>query len=230
MERKAYLNPHNSVNDIAIFDLDKTITRNDTYVQFLLSILSKKPLRAFRCIHLPFAVLMFKFGLRGNSWLKETFLAAFAGGLSRNEIRKLSESFTAKVLQDGVYQEALDQIAKHRAKGDRLILASASFNFYIDLLAAQLKFDDVLCTQAHWNNKDQLSGRILGDNCYGENKLKAVQKHLSTLEGKRQITMYSDHDSDLPVFLLSDVRIATNPNSRLEAIADSHNISIVRWQ
>lgn len=224
------MNQHNHAMDIAIFDLDKTITRSDTYVQFLLSILKRRPLRAFRCIHLPFALLIFKAGLRSNSWLKETFLTAFAGGLTRDEICEFSESFTTEVLRDGVYQEALEQIAHHRRKGDRLTLASASFNFYIDILAAQLEFDDVLCTQAEWNDQDQLTGRILGKNCYGENKLEAVEKHLSTIEGKHQITFYSDHDSDLPVFLLSDIRIATNPNSRLEAIAGSHNISIVRWQ
>lgn len=224
------MNQIRPVVDIAIFDLDKTITRYDTYVHFLLSILRRKPLRTFRCIHLPIAVLMFKFGARSNSWLKETFLTAFAGGLNRDEIRSISESFTSKVLASGVYSEALGQIAQHRSNGDRLILASASFNFYIDLLGEKLQFDDVLCTQAQWNKRDQLSGRIDGKNCYGENKLNAVEKHLSSIGHKGQITLYSDHDSDLPVFLLSDIRVAINPNSRLEAIAEFHNISIVRWQ
>lgn len=224
------MNQHKPVINIAIFDLDKTITRYDTYVHFLLSILRKKPLRAFRCIHLPISVLVFKLGLRSNSWLKETFLTAFAHGLDRHEIRTISESFTTKVLTSGVYAEALRQIAQHRANGDRLILASASFNLYIDQLAEKLQFDDVLCTQAEWNEHDRLSGRIDGKNCYGKNKLNAVEKHLSSIENKGQITLYSDHDSDLPVFLLSDIRVAINPNNRLEAIAESHNISIVRWQ
>ncbi len=221
--------PKSSAN-IAIFDLDKTITHYDTYIHFLLSILSKKPLRAIRCIHLPFAILMFKVGLRSNSWLKETFLVAFAGGINREAINTMSQSFVSKVLKSGVYPEALEQIEKHRAAGDRLVLASASFNIYVELLAEKLNFDDVLCTHAEWDEAGQLTGRIDGKNCYGENKLVAVKNHLASIENKALITMYSDHDSDLPVFLLSDVRVATNPNSRLEAQAKTHNISIVRWQ
>ena len=224
------MNQDNGTANIAIFDLDKTITKYDTYVHFLLSILRKKPLRTLRCVHLPIAVLMFKLGLRGNSWLKETFLTAFAGGLHKDEVKSLSESFVSKVLKKGVYQQALAQISQHREKGDQLILASASFNFYIDILGERLCFDDILCTKAQWNTEGRLTGKIDGNNCYGENKLKAVEKHLANITNKGQITMYSDHESDLPVFLLSDVRVATNPNNRLKALAANHDISIVHWQ
>ena len=71
---------------VAVFDLDGTITRRDTYLAYLLGFLGRHPERWSRAAPLPFAVLYHLAGWRSNTWLKTTFLRAVLGaeGVSRH--------------------------------------------------------------------------------------------------------------------------------------------------
>lgn len=213
----------------AIFDLDHTISTHDTYLQFLLRYLRAYPLRVLRCLGLPAAVGMHKLKLRDNSWLKEKFLTAIAGGTGRGRIQRFSARFVEKTLASGLYPLALERIDWHRERSDYLMLASASFDFYVEPLAKRLGFDAVVCTRARWDGADRLTGRIAGDNCYGQHKKVAIQRALEPLAPFDEITVYSDHHSDLPTFSLASRKVAVNPTPKLLEIAAGNEYSLLRW-
>ena len=130
--------------NIAIFDLDHTITSKDTYLSFLIHFLKKNPERLLHCWFLPIAVVLHKTKQRDNSWLKETFLTAIAGGTNQHEINEFAHHFTQLILEQYIYQDAVKQIEFHKQQGDLLILASASFDFYVQKMGQQLGFDKIL--------------------------------------------------------------------------------------
>jgi HAD superfamily hydrolase (TIGR01490 family) len=213
---------------VAIFDLDNTITRKDTYLAFLLSVLLTHPARVFRTIGLPFAVIAYKIKLKDNSWLKETFLSAVMGGLNRNQVNSCRDKFIEKLLLQGTYKDALDAISKHREAGHQLVMATASFHFYTEKLGKKLGFEKVVCTQAEWS-ENQLTGKIKGGNCYGLNKLNQLTNNFEPRESYK-IIAYSDHHSDEPFLQWADIAYAINPTAKLKKIAEQQAFTIQQWQ
>ena len=134
---------------MAVFDLDGTITRHDTYIPFLLGFLARKPLRILRCGLLPFHALVHLLGLRGNSWLKLKFLSQCCGGASRQALADYGADFAARIVRKGLLPDAVAAIEFHRARGDRLMLISASFDLYVDEIG-KLLFDHIIASKAAW--------------------------------------------------------------------------------
>ena len=212
---------------VAIFDLDCTITYKDTYVPFLFSILKTYPSRLLRTTELPFAVILYKIKLRDNSWLKETFLNAIMGGLTRQQIQSSRDKFLDKLLQDGVHKDALQAISTHREANHQLVMATASFDFYTEELGQRLGFEKVICTRSGWNG-EELSGNLDGNNCYGLEKLAQLTKSFQSRD-EYEIIAYSDHHSDTPFLQWADKAFAINPTAKLRKISKQHSFVVQEW-
>lgn len=214
---------------IAIFDLDKTITKKDTYISFLMLLLQMHPIRLLRCGFLPIAIIIYKVGLKDNSWLKVTFLKTIAGGIKKTQLEICTHFFVKKLLIQGIHKKALQKIQEHRQAKHKLVLATASFDFYVEQLGKQLGFDTIICTQSLWDKNNKLTGEIDGNNCYGINKLNRL---ISSFEKNRSTHLfigYSDHHSDQPFLAWVDHAVAVNPTKKLQEIALKNNFSIEDW-
>jgi len=224
-----YDNPEN-LPTIAIFDLDSTITRKDTYLAFLISLLLAKPWRLTRCLHLPVAIILHKTGLRNNSWLKAIFLRAIAGGLDRNNIEVCADRFLNKLQHNGLRPGALRAIQQHRQAGHQLVLATASFDFYTEKLARKLGFNQIICTHAEWSPQGKLTGMIAGVNCYGTNKLQRLNEHFGRQREQFYLIGYSDHHSDAAFLNWVDRGIAVNPTRKLKQLAGQSHLIVYDWE
>ncbi len=211
-----------------VFDLDKTITTNDTYLSFLLAYLSRNPFRLLKCWQLPFAVILYKLKVKDNTWLKKRFLGAIVGGASRSDVNSFANRFVEKTVKHKLRGYALQEIEAHRNSGRMLILATASFDFYVEDLGQQLGFDVILCTNSVWDD-DRLLGDISGENCYGVSKLHRVRQYLRENQNANYTLMYSDHHSDLPLMDWVDEAIAVNPTARLRELAEQNGYEIKIW-
>ena len=213
---------------VAVFDLDGTITDCDTYLKFLGLCLIRRPRRVIRALHLPFAVLLHKIGIYDNAWLKTRFLKAIAGGYSAVALRELTDTLVADIVENHVRAAALDAIDGHRQAGHRLVLATASFDFYVRVLADKLGFDEVVCTHALRGSDDVLEGEIDGENCYGPAKVAAVMKALPDRQGV-SLTAYTDHHSDWGLLMESDVGVAISPTPELRQLAAQRDLEVRMW-
>ncbi len=214
---------------VALFDLDRTITRHDTYIPFLLGFLRTRPGRLWRVIPLPFAVVLYALGRRDNAWLKARFLSAVLGEVHRAEIDPWAERFVERVLERGLRRRARAVIEGHRDAGHELILATASLDLYVARLADRLGFDRVICSAAEWRPDGTLSGRLDGPNCRGQAKLAAFRAALDTARDRLHLIAYSDHHDDLPILTEADRGIAVNPTRRLRDAAGSANLELQDW-
>jgi HAD superfamily hydrolase (TIGR01490 family) len=217
------------IRTAAIFDLDSTLVDIDTFPAFLLSALRARPGRLVPASWLPIAYAAYALKMRDNSWLKETFLHAICGGISEQKLRPLTSSFVQRLLKHHVPHGASDSLRLHREAGHRLMLVTASLDIYVTDLASELGFDDVICTQSERGPTGALTGRLLGSNCYGPQKLLRVQQAFAGDRADWEIVAYSDHKTDFPLLEWADVGIAINPTRAHAEIAERAGIPIVDW-
>ena len=218
-----------SPGEFVLFDLDGTITRRDTYLAYLLGFLARHPGRLPRAAPLPLAVLRHRAGRRDNTWLKTTFLRAVLGGVPRSLLEAWTRTFLDRVLATGLRARRARHDRAHRAAGHRLVLVTASLDFYAEPLAARLGFDDVLCTRAAFDDDGCVTGELDGGNCYGEMKARARPAQLVAATAPARITCYADHHTDLPLLRFAQAPVAVNPTRRLRRFATELGIRIEDW-
>ena len=219
---------------LAIYDMDRTITHYGTYTPFLMSWALRH--RPWRLLFTPVVVLCLgayaaKLITRGR--LKTLMLSMMVGKPTRTALEPAIEHFVGRLMAKAVYPGALEQLRADKAAGARLILATASYDFYVAAIARRLGMDDVVATRAVWSETESILPSIEGENCYGEAKLTMVKAYLrDVLKLDRKdchIVFYSDHHSDLPMFEYADEQVVTNPNKKLREIANARGWPIIVW-
>lgn len=222
------------MTEIALYDLDKTITKKPTYVYFLLHAAWRHA--RWRLLLLPAIGLTsigYLLGLVDRARLKEVNQAIMIGpAIAAEKLAAIGESFAEETLQDNVYSQAVARIAQDRAKGRRLVLASASYAFYVVPIARRLGFDDVIATGSRVDSEGRVLAKIDGENCYGPAKLRMLEEWAGTHAPERAamtVRFHSDSESDLPVFEWSDERIAVNPTHKMRKLAEKRGWPIIAW-
>lgn len=215
--------------EAAVFDLDGTITRNDTYLAYLFGYLRRRPLRAVRGWALPVAVAAFRMGRIDNSVLKAAFLKAFLAGSTREDLARWTDAFVPSLVRSHVRRMAVDRIEAHRAAGHRLVLASASLDLYVEPLATSLGFHAVVYTRCGWTTDGRLDECLAGPNLRGGAKLQAVRALLGDGCDGSRIVAYSDHPSDVPLLTWAGRGVAVNPDRKFAVEARALGLAVEYW-
>lgn len=220
---------------LAIYDMDKTITRAPTWTPFLIQ--SARAAAPWRLLLLP-AVAMAGLGyaarLIDRAGLKQTTQRLLLGGsLAPEVVEKAANAFADRLMATGVLAGARERIAADRAAGYRLVMATASYRFYVDAIAERLGFADVIATESTIDDGGRLRARISGENVYGPGKLRAIDAWLAReaiARDEAHIRFYSDHVSDAPVLEWADEPFAVNAHGPLRALARHRGWPIVDWE
>lgn len=180
---------------IAIFDIDNTILSVDSFLKFIFYILKKYP---YKIIHIPFFIFIFI--LRFLNFisiekLKEKFLDKLIGDLTDNSINELSFDFIKKEILNKIKPTVKTYISKLKDDGYRIVLATASFEFYIKELAYFLNADNLVATQVlRENNRFYIKGK----NCKDIEKIFRLTKILEKQNIDRENSIgYSDSVTDI---------------------------------
>ena len=222
------------MSDLAIYDMDRTVTRHATYTPFLLHCaIHRAP---WRLMFLPIVILSmlaYLARLIDRGELKEINQRLLVGHLVHlNELKPLIDSFAKKQAATNVRPGARAAIARDKAEGRRLILATASYRLYADAIAERLGFDDVIGTQSIIGLDERVHAKIGGENCYGPAKLRMIADWVeaSGLKGVHgHVRFYSDHVSDRPAFEWADEPVAVNPHDKLRRLAKERSWAIEDW-
>lgn len=217
---------------IAIYDMDKTITRAPTWTAFL----RHATRRQWRMLLWPAAAAAaIGYGARllDRAALKQATQRLMLGSrLTQARATALAEGFADRLLADGVLAEALTRIAADRAAGYRLVLATASYGFYVDAIARRLGFDAVIATGSV-RDGETIRARIAGANCYGEAKLAMIRAWLAEqgiARGDVHVRFYSDHVSDAPTLAWADEPFAVNAHGPLRRLAAEQGWPQLDWR
>ena len=222
------------MSDLAVYDMDRTVTRRATYTPFLLyCALRRAP---WRLIFLPlvaWTMIAYLLKLIDRAELKQVNHHLLLGRtIHPRDLRPLIDGFADWQIGSNIRPGALRAIARDKSDGRRLVLATASYRLYSEAIAERLGFDDVIATGSIIGLDDRVHAMIDGENCYGPAKLRMVSAWVerSGLVGKRgHVRFYSDHVSDAPVFEWSDEPVAVNPHGKLERLAKSRGWAVEDW-
>ena len=222
------------MSDLAIYDMDRTVTKRATYTPFLLHCAIRRA--PWRLLFLPLVLLsMLAYVVRliDRAKLKEINHHLMLGPrIHPRELKPLVDSFAEKQLASNIRPGARAAIARDKSEGRRLVLATASYRLYADAIAERLGFDDVIATGSIIGLDARVHAKIAGENCYGPAKLRMIADWVekSGLKGAHgHVRFYSDHVSDRPAFEWSDEPIAVNPHGKLRRLAEQRGWRIEDW-
>jgi len=220
------------MTDFAIYDMDRTVTRRATYTPFLLHCALRRA--PWRLLLLPFVILSmlaYVAKLIDRGRLKEINHRLLLGhNRHPTELKPLIDSFADAVLANNVRPGARAAIARDKAEGRRVVMATASYRFYAREIADRLGFNDCIGTNSILGLDERVHAKIDGENCYGPAKLRMISDWLEKSELERgHVRFYSDHASDAPVFVWADEAVAVNPHDRLKRLAAERGWRVEDW-
>lgn len=214
------------MKEIAIFDLDGTIDRADTFVPFLVGVLLRSPRRWWRLPILVGAfVLHHIFSFRDRTWLKSFFLENIIGYRDTAPIDAYARVFANHRCKKFCNLDVLHEINRLRPRVKHLAIATASPDVYVKYIAAYLAIPEVISTQVATNENGEWTGSLVDGNCHGERKRELITQYLLLIGGVwDDVVYYSDHHSDLPTFKKAGKAIAVNPTAQLKKILSKYGI------
>jgi HAD superfamily hydrolase (TIGR01490 family) len=222
------------VTDLAVYDMDRTVTRRATYTPFLLHCAVRRA--PWRLLLLPLvllSMLAYVARLIDRARLKEINHRLLLGRrIHPSELQPLVESFADQQVASNIRPGARLAIGRDKAEGRRLVLATASYRLYADAIAQRLGFDDVIGTGSIIGLDERVHANIAGENCYGPAKLRMIADWVeaSGLNGAHgHVRFYSDHVSDQPAFEWADEPVAVNPHGKLRRLAERRGWAIEDW-
>ncbi len=222
------------MSDLAIYDLDRTLTRRATYTPFLIHCaLRRAPWRLLLAPAVLGSMLLYGVRIIDRGRLKEINHQLLLGRwIHPKDLKPLVESFADSTVAGNIRPGARNAIARDKAQGRRLVLATASYRLYSEAIAERLGFDDVIGTGSVIGLDDRVHALIDGENCYGPAKRRMIADWVerSGLTGKHgHVRFYSDHVSDAPAFEWADEPVAVNPHGKLRRLAEQRGWAIEDW-
>lgn len=219
---------------LAIYDMDKTITRKATYTPFLIhACLRIAPLRILLLPLVLITLAAFAMRLIDRGRLKEwNYVLLIGRGVAPERLEPVVESFADRQIATNILPGARRSIEADREAGRRLVMATASYRLYAAAIAQRLGFDDVIATDTMRDSRGRILAAIDGANCYGLGKLDLIEAWLQREGLERDslhIRFYSDHVSDHHVHRWADEAVAANADERLLRLAEIEGWDVVDW-
>ena len=199
------MNKNNKI-DYAFFDLDGTLITKDSYLPFLFGWLGRHPKKIFQVLALPFYVLNYFIGKKDRIYIKQAFLRAFMQGASFEEVNSYVNTFWENFFPKYQNPKVIDRLNMHRNEGKYTYIVSASFDFYVQYLKNLLPVDGIIATKAEWKD-GKLTGRVVGENCLGINKVHRIEEELGFKIRRKHFYAYSDSDVDAPLLNAAEMAV-----------------------
>ena len=175
---------------VAVFDFDGTLTQRDTLLPFFRFVVGRSRF-LWGIIRMSPVLLGYTLKLIPNWRAKESLLTYFLGGQSEKQSCHIAEKFAVQKIPALLRTETVERLLWHQAQNHQTILVSASLEIYLLPWAKTMGFDQVMGTRLAVRN-GRLTGIIIGQNCYGAEKVKRLQAVLGELS---QYCIYAYGDS-----------------------------------
>jgi len=180
---------------VAAFDFDGTLVDKDSFVPFLLRLVSHRALS--RAFMLSGPALARSFGTGRRNAVKAALLARLLVGYPQADLAAKGLQYS-RDLESQIRPVMAERIAWHRQEGHRLVIVSAALAVYLEPLGELLRFDKVLATDLEVGPDGRLTGRLRGRNVRRAEKAIRLRDWLSTEFGQQpwELWAYGDSSGD----------------------------------
>jgi HAD superfamily hydrolase (TIGR01490 family) len=220
---------------LAIYDMDRTITRLPTFTPFIIHAARKRhPWRLFLLPFVGVAILLYVSRIIDRARLKVWMQTLMIGrAIHPRDLTPIVDSFVTKTMARNVLTDARAQLAADRDDGYRLVMATASYRLYAEAIGHEVGFDDTIATNTMAGLDTRVLAEIDGENCYGPAKLRMITAWMhdqGILRENAHIRFYSDHVSDSPALDWADEAYAVNAHGPLRRLALARGWTILDWR
>jgi len=212
---------------LAVFDLDGTVTRRDTLLPYVAGYLNREFWRWPRLACVVPTVVRFARAKADHGQLKAALIKSALGGCTRSEIAHWTEKFVRGLLEDGLFADARRRISAHLEAGDRLVLMSASTDLYVPAVGRSLGFHEVICTGVRWEG-DRLVGDLTTPNRRGAEKARCFRE-LQQRYPQLTTVAYGNAKSDLEHLQLARHSFLVNGSASARQMAAGLGVRCVTW-
>lgn len=212
---------------LAIFDLDNTLLGGDSdhgWGEFLVhrGLVDEQHFRATNDLY-------YRQYQSGGLDI-HAYLAFALEPLTQHNLPAL-EALHAEFMRDIVtpmyLPKAAELLAEHRARGDYLLIITATNAFITRPIAAALGVDAIIATEPELIH-GRYTGRIVGTPSFREGKVVRLREwlveHQFNLAGS---SFYSDSHNDLPLLEMVETPVAVDPDDTLRATAIARGWPII---
>lgn len=183
---------------LALFDFDGTITKKDTFIEFIKFTHGSLSYLLGLWLLSPMLVL-YALKLIRNDKAKTIMFKYFYGGWKYERFKKAGEDFCEKKVPALVKKSALEKLKSHQTNGDRVILVTASGKEWVKPWCDEIGIE-MLSTEVEIKN-NLITGELSSANCYGPEKVNRIKAILKT-EDYTTIYGYGDSSGDKEMLAL----------------------------
>ncbi len=158
------------------------------------------------------------------------FLALALKPLADNSPEQLAawhQQFMISKIEPNILPKAEELLARHRTKGDTLLIITATNRFITGPIAERLGVDDLIAVDPEMVD-GRYTGRVAGVPSYREGKVTRLE---AWLEGQEctldDAWFYSDSHNDLPLLEVVDNPVAVDPDDTLRQVAEERHWRIM---
>ena len=145
----------------------------------------------------------------------------------RTQLEDWREQYLASKIEPIVLPKARDLLERHRARGDELVIITATNRFITEPIARRLGVVHLIATEAEMI-AGEYTGNVAGTPCFQAGKVTRLhawlQQHQQSLEHS---WFYSDSHNDLPLLERVDHPVAVDPDDRLRAHAAQQDWPVI---
>lgn len=214
---------------LAIFDLDQTLLRGDSdhaWGEFLVEQGAVDRAR-FTADNDRYYAAYLAGTLDIYEFLEQHQLRPLAEH-DRGQLDRWRAEFMRTRILPIITPAARDLVERHRARGDTLLIITATNRFITAPIAAEFGIAELIATEPE-ERDGRFTGKVAGVPSYREGKVTRLhewlQRRHETLDGS---WFYSDSHNDLPLLNLVTHPVAVNPDAVLADHASRHGWPVLR--
>ncbi|TDX33036.1 HAD superfamily hydrolase (TIGR01490 family) [Modicisalibacter xianhensis] len=212
---------------LAIFDLDNTLISIDSdhaWGQFLVEQGAVDPVRYHEANER--FLEDYKNGTLDIHAYLELALKPLAE-YSREQLNAWHQQFMASKIEPHILPKGEELLARHRERGDTLLIITATNRFVTGPIAERLGVDDLIAVEPECVD-GRYTGRVHGTPSFREGKVERLETWLSrNATSLHDAWFYSDSLNDLPLLEKVDHPVAVDPDDILRREAERRDWRII---
>ncbi|EPC01256.1 phosphoserine phosphatase [Litchfieldella anticariensis FP35 = DSM 16096] len=137
------------------------------------------------------------------------------------------QQFMASKIEPNILPKGEELLARHRTRGDTLLIVTATNRFITGPIAKRLGVDHLIAVEPEIVG-GRYTGRVSGTPSYREGKVVRMEEWLAD----KELTLddawfYSDSHNDLPLLERVDYPVAVDPDESLRQVAEARGWKII---
>ena len=214
----------------AFFDFDDTlIDSNSSKIGFKWLYENKLISRGFLIKTVIWGIL-YKFRIISDITMANS-LIKFYKNRKLEYFEKKANDFYDNLIKPRLVPEMVKKVDEHKKAGHYLVIVSGSIRYYLEPVAKDLGFDNIISTDLEVGSDGVLTGKPIGKICLNDYKRELAEKLAAKMDFDLPNSYaYGDSESDIPLLQLVGNPIAVQPSTKLRKIAEKHNWQIYNYR